>query len=269
MAGTDTRKTPVGGGPAAILVRPQLGQNIGTAARPMANFGLDEMRLVAPRDGWPSEQATKAASGADHVVDHARVFETSEEAVSDLNFVLATTARSRDMTKHIFTPEQAAREMHERINAGQKVGILFGPERTGLHNDEVALADALIMAPVNPAFASLNLAQAVLLIGYEWFKPLAPSLGDGTRDDGPAEPGLHRRRSTPATKEEMIGMFGHLERELDKGGFLLPIEKRPTMVRNLRNLFHRADMTEQEVRTMRGVISALVRQHERIEQMKG
>ncbi|PLX34873.1 MAG: rRNA methyltransferase [Hyphomicrobiales bacterium] len=266
MAGTDTGKQVFGGGPAAILVRPQLGQNIGTAARAMANFGLDDMRLVAPRDGWPSQEARKAASGADHVVDRAGLFETTEQAVSDLNFVLATTARNRDMVKHILTPEEAARELHRRIDAGEKAGILFGPERTGLHNDEVALADALIMAPVNPAFASLNLAQAVLLIGYEWFKPLAPSLGDGNRDGGAGEAGLFRRRSSPATKAEMIGLFEHLEQELDKGGFLLPIEKRPNMVRNLRNLFHRADMTEQEVRTMRGVISALVRQHER---MKG
>lgn len=263
MAGTDGRKKPVSGGPAAILVRPQLGQNIGTAARAMANFGLDEMRLVAPRDGWPSGEARQAASGADHVIDQAKVFETAGGAVSDLNFVLATTARSRDMVKHVYTPEQAALEMRQRMDAGEKVGILFGPERTGLHNDEVALADALIMAPVNPAFASLNLAQAVLLIGYEWFKPLASTLGDGNREGGPGTPGLFRRKSEPATKAEMIGMFEHLERDLDLGGFLLPIEKRPAMVRNLRNLFQRADMTEQEVRTMRGVITALVHQHER------
>ncbi len=161
MQGSDHIEKGQAGSPSIILVRSQLGQNIGTAARAMANFGLDELRLVAPRDGWPSEYAKKAASGADHVIEAAKVYERAEEAVADLNFVMATTARPRDMAVRVFTPEEAAREMHERSRRGEKTGILFGPERSGLENDEIALADAIVMAPVNPAFASLNLAQAV------------------------------------------------------------------------------------------------------------
>ena len=247
-----------------ILLRSQLGQNIGTAARAMANFGLDEMRLVAPRDGWPSEYAKKAASGADHVIDNALLFERAEDAVADLNFVMATTARPRDMAIEIFTPEDAAREMHRRIAGGERVGVLFGPERSGMENDEIVLADAIIMAPVNPAFASLNLAQAVLMVAYEWYKPLASSLGDGRRIGKPGAAGLNMRKSRPASKQELIGFFEHLERELDDAGFLRPVEKRPTMVRNIRTLFQRASLTEQEVRTLRGIVASLVRQHKRM-----
>ena len=259
MAGTDHRRHAGEGGPQIILVRAQLGQNIGTAARAMANFGLGSLRLVAPRDGWPSDYAIKAASGADHVVENAALYGDTASSIADLNFVYATTARSRDMAKFVFTPEQAAADMHRRMANGEKLGILFGPERTGLHNDDVSLADAFIMAPVCPAFASLNLAQAVLLIAYEWYKPLATSLGDGSREDGPGREGLHMRKSRAATKEELLGFFEHLERELDDSGFLRPVEKRPAMVRNLRNLFQRGAMTEQEVRTLRGVVASLSR----------
>ncbi len=264
MPGTDHIDLEEAGRPSIILVRSQLGQNIGTAARAMANFGLDELRLVAPRDGWPSEYANKAASGADHVIGEARVYERAEAAVADLNFVMATTARPRDMAVRVFTPEEAAREMHERVRRGEKTGILFGPERSGLENDEIALADAIVMAPVNPDFASLNLAQAVLMFAYEWYKPLASSLGDGRRIGKPGATGLNMRKSRPGTKEELIGFFEHLEAELDEAGFLRPVEKRPTMVRNIRNLFQRAELTEQEVRTLRGIIASLVRQHKRM-----
>ncbi len=264
MAGTDKTMPNFVGGPSIILVRPQLGQNIGTSARAMANFGLDDLRIVAPRDGWPNIEALKASSGADFIIENARIYERAEDAVADLNFVLATTARSRDMTVRVFEPEGAAGELRRRRDLGQNVGVLFGPERTGMTNDEIALADAIVMAPVNPAFASLNLAQAVLLFGYEWFKPQASSLGDGTRDDGPGRAGLNMRKSRPAAKEELIGFFEHLERELDDAQFLRPVEKRPAMVRNIRNLFQRAELTEQEVRTLRGIVSSLVLQHERL-----
>ncbi len=265
MPESDTTEAEQGRKPSFVLLRSQLGQNIGTAARAMANFGLDEMRLVAPRDGWPSEYARKAASGADHVIDNAKLFERAEEAVADLNFVMATTARPRDMAIEIFTPEESAKEMHRRIDRGEKVGVLFGPERSGMDNDEIVLADAIIMAPVNPAFASLNLAQAVLLVAYEWYKPMARSLGDGRRIGKPGMAGLNMRKSRPSTKDELLGFFEHLERELDDAGFLRPVEKRPTMVRNIRTLFQRASLTEQEVRTLRGIVASLVRQHKRMD----
>ena len=259
---TDQRRTPLTGGPAIILVEPQLGENIGTAARAMANFGLSDMRLVAPRDGWPNPMARKACSGADWVIDGAEVFETTGEAIADLNLVYATTARTRDMIKPFETPEQAAGALRARIGGGEKAGILFGRERTGLPNDDVALADAILTAPVNPAFASLNLAQAVLLVGYEWFKTGEVTYGDGAVGGGEmTELGLRMPGTRSANKQELIGFFEHLESELDDGGFLRPPEKRPAMVRNLRNMFQRAALTEQDVRTLRGVIASLVRQH--------
>lgn len=249
--------------PKIILVEPQLGENIGTAARAMANFSLPEMRIVNPRDGWPSESAQKASAGADHVVQSAEIFQTTEEAISDLNYVLATTARPRDMTKLVLTPEQASQEMHKRLALGQKVGILFGRERVGLKNDEIALADAIVMAPVNPEFASLNISQAVLLIGYEWLKQgYTVSLGRETAFDGPGVAGLNMRNSRPAEKRELIAFFEHLETELDNSGFLKPKEKRTAMIRNIRNMFQRMEITEQEVRTLRGIVASLTRAHE-------
>ncbi len=250
--------------PTIILVEAQLGQNIGTAARAMANFGLNEMRLVNPRDGWPSEWATKAAAGATHVVDNAQVFNSTTQAISDLHHVYATTARGRDLAKAVLTPEDAAKDMRERTALGQRVGILYGREKSGLTNDDITLADSIIMAPVDPEFASLNLAQAVLLNSYEWFKLGNWSLGDGSREDGAVkQAGLRLAGSWPATKEELVGFFEHLEKELDEAGFLRPPERRPSMVRNLRNLFQRANLSEQEIRTLRGVVASLVRQHKR------
>lgn len=250
--------------PAVILVEPQLGENIGAAARAMANFALDELRLVAPRDGWPNEAAVRSASGATAVVTGARVFATLDEAIADLNYVVATTARRRDMVKPVLTPASAAREACDRGDAGQRVGILFGRERTGLENDEVAIADAIVMAPVNPAFASLNLAQAVLLVGYEWYKlGGAGTLGRETAVEPARREGLALGNTRAATKAEMLGLFEHLEGELDTSGFLKPPEKRPAMVRNLRNLLQRMQPTEQDVRTLRGVIASLTRAHER------
>ncbi|MGE0233296.1 MAG: RNA methyltransferase [Flavobacteriaceae bacterium] len=249
MAGTDRHRERRGGGPAIILVRPQLGENIGAAARAMANFGLDELRIVAPRDGWPNPFAVRAASGADWVIEKARIFDTTEDAIADLTFTLATTARPRGMTKHVLGPQAACEALHERIGAGAPAGLLFGAERTGLDNDDVALADAIVTFPVNPAFASLNLGQAVLLIAYEYARHADPQAA--------ARRELATGGSAPASRTELMGFFEHLETELDRGGFLKPADKKPSMIRNLRNLFHRTELTAQDVRTLRGVIVAL------------
>ena len=246
------------GAPVVILVEPQLGENIGQAARAMANFGLTELRLVAPRDGWPNEKAQAAASGADHVIAATTVFPTLEAAIADLHFLAATTARIREMVKPVLAPETAVRDMAARGQGGQRCGVLFGRERSGLENDEAALADCLVIAPVNPAFASLNLAQAVLLIGYEWRKATAAdSLGRATTYDGPAREGLYLNKSLPAPRAELLAFFQHLEKELEEGGFFKTDDKRSSMIRNIRNMFERADLTEQEVRTLRGMIVAL------------
>ncbi len=250
--------------PEVILVEPQLGENIGTAARAMANFCLPDLRLVNPREGWPNEKTIKASAGASSVIENATVFDRIEDSVSDLNYIFATTARSRDMVKAVFTPEQAVQEMEERIAQGQKVGILFGRERIGLKNNEVALADAIIMAPVNPEFASLNIAQAVLLVGYEWLKQSQNgTLGRETEFDGPGIPGMKYRSSKPASKTELIGFFEHLERELEDAGFFQPPEKKERMTQNLRNMFQRMEASEQEVRTLRGIVASLTRAHKR------
>lgn len=265
MAGTDHRqKGPSEAGPVIILVEPQLGENIGTSARAMANFGLSELRLVRPRDGWPNNHALKAASGADWIIERAQVFEDTPTAIRDLSYVYATTARPRDMVKPVITPEQAGENMRYRAGLGERVGILFGRERFGLRNEEVALADAIVMAPVNPAFASLNIAQAVLLLGYEWYKRGSTSIGQQT-PQAPAYAGPHMPMggSRPATKEELEGFFEHLKSELLACGFLRPPEKVPSMMRNIRNMFQRANLTEQEVRTLRGMVAGLAYTHSR------
>ena len=248
--------------PAVVLVNPQLGENIGTAARAMGNFALDELRLVEPRDGWPNKRAGEAAAGADWIVEGAEVYNDLAQALADCRFVYATTARPRGMIKQVVTPADAAADMHARAARGEKTAILFGRERWGLNNDEISLADVIVMAPVNPQFASLNIAQAVLLVGYEWFKLTASSFGQAT-PELPAinEPGLTMPDTRPATKAELGGLFEHLETELDASGFFKSRANRPTMVRSLRNLLHRAELTEQEIRTLRGVIASLVRQH--------
>jgi tRNA/rRNA methyltransferase len=234
--------------PVVILVRPQLAENIGMCSRAMMNFGLREMRLVSPRDGWPKKGARQASSGASKVLDDATVFETTEDAVADLNRVYATTARERGQMKPILAADAAAQEMHAMASAGAKVGVLFGPERMGLSNDDVALADKIVSFPVSPEFTSINLAQAVLLVGYEWWKiasggeaPIAPT-----------------RSSPPARREHILSFMDYLEAELDRAAFFTPVEKRPIMARNLRNIWHRLEMSEQDVQTLRGVVSALV-----------
>lgn len=240
--------------PAIILVNPQLGENIGMAARAMLNNELGSLRLVAPVHGWPNKHAIKPSAGAKVVLDAVRIFDDTKQSVADLSHVYATTARDRDMTKRVLTARSAANEMRCVIAAGGKPGMIFGRESWGLSNDDVALADTLVTIPMNPAFSSLNLAQAVLLMGYEWFQS-----GDKTEEVDKRIP----KNTRPANKDELVGLFEHLEMELDNCGFLRPPEKRPTMVNNIRNIFQRANMTEQEVRTFRGIISGLVRRHER------
>ncbi|NQV82175.1 MAG: RNA methyltransferase [Rhodospirillales bacterium] len=261
MAGTDHTKTPEPAlsdlaTPTVILVEPQLGENIGMAARAMLNCGLGDLRLVSPRDGWPNEDALAASAGAVQVIEAARVFKTTAEAIADLNFVLATTARHRDMTTRIVTPQQAAGEIHAALSkAGNRAGVLFGREAKGLKNDDVTQADAIVMVPVNPAFSSLNLAQAVFAVCHEWY---LAAIGDAER------PALAIPKETrPANKAELNGMLKHLGDELEASGFFHVAGKRPVMDRNLRNMFQRANLTEQEVRTLRGVISSLTRTHEK------
>lgn len=248
MSGTDHRIDPLtgtGAGPAVILVDPQLGENIGMAARAMLNCGLTDLRLVRPRDGWPNEKASRTSAGADMVLERAQLFERTEDAILDLTLVYAATARTRDMIKVIVSPTKAAAEIRG-FKSGAS-GIIFGGEAMGLNNDDIALADKIITTPLNPGFSSLNLSQAVLLIAHEWFK----------LDSDFADSNLQMPDTRPATKQELIGLFEHLEGALDDSGFLHIKEKRPIMSRNLRNLFQRAQLTDQEVRTLRGVITSL------------
>ena len=233
--------------PVIIMVRPQLGENIGMAARAMLNCGLSSLRLVSPRDGWPNERAQRAASGADVVLEKARLFDSVAEAVADLQHVVATSARNRELAQRILTARHAATEMRGWVAEGKTVGILFGPERTGLENEDIVLADTALSIPLNPQFSSLNVAQAVLLVAYEW-----AASGDGTPPERMSE---HSTR--PANKEELQGLFDHLERALDQSGFLRHKDMRPSMVLNLRALLQRASMTEQEARTFHGVIKFL------------
>lgn len=233
--------------PAVILVRPQLAENIGMSARAMANFGLTDLRLVAPREGWPKKGAREAASGAVHILDGLKLFEALAPAVADLHRVYATTGRPRDQGKPVLSAEGLIHDLAPLADSNLATGILFGPERTGLDNDDISLADALVTFPVSPLFPSLNLAQSVLLCGYEWWKNLS---GDRPFVTGtPPAP--------PATRESVLALFDQLEHELDTIEFWFPPDRRPPAVRNLRNIFHKAALTEQDVRTLRGVISAL------------
>ncbi len=246
--------------PAVILMEPQLPDNIGMVARAMANFGLDELRLVAPRDGWPQEKARIAASGANYVIDDAAAYPTLEAAVGDLTWVAATTARQRDLRKPVLTPEQAVAEAYTRIGRGERCGFLFGRERNGLETAEVANADVIVMIPVNSRFASLNLAQAVLIHGYEWTKRTGgASLGRVTTYESPIETGLRLGDDRPANKEELAGFFQHLESELESQGFFKSADKRPTVVNNLRSMFSRMGATEQEIKTLRGIVATLAK----------
>jgi len=250
MAGTDRSRaaaSAAGPGPAVILVAPQLGENIGAAARAMLNFGLTDLRLVAPRDGWPSAAARASASGADSVIDAARVFPDTQSAVADCNRLFATTARPRYMVKPVMTPREAAPAMRAAVAAGRRVGVMFGGERAGLDNDDVARADTVVTAPLNPGFASLNLAQAVLLVAAEWWQAVPPPDDAGGDADRPPE----------APKALLFNLFEHLERELDAAAFFRVPEKRGSMVRTIRNLIARAAPTEAEVGLLHGIVTAL------------
>ncbi|WP_258045465.1 RNA methyltransferase [Mesorhizobium sp. NBSH29] len=235
-------------GPAVILVEPQLGENIGMVARAMANFGMSKLRLVNPRDGWPNEKALASASNAHHVIDGAEVFATLGDAIVDLNFVMATTARQRDGFKPVFGPVAAAPLLRGRETGGEKTGILFGRERYGLSNEEVGMADAIVTFPVDPAYASLNIAQAVLLMSYEWMKS-----GMATETDTPFTGPV----VTPAPKQQLLGLIGHLEEALEARGYFRPAPKKPKMVDSLRAVLTRAGFSIAEIKVLRGVVSSL------------
>src|SRR5579871_262438 len=250
MTGSGTDKTKTGltlTGPVIILVEPQLGENIGMAARAMGNFAPTRLRIVNPRDGWPNIAASRAAAGADHVLEQAELYPTLEAAVADLDLLFATTARAHDQAKPVVAPQAAAREIVEHVGSGGGAGILFGRERWGLTNEEVARANRIVTFPVNPGFASLNLAQAVLLMGYEWFKLATEA----------TLPFAMPERSPRASQHQMDAFFDNLVRELDRVEFLRPAEKRDTMLVNLRNIFSRMEPTKQDLHTLHGVVMAI------------
>lgn len=238
---------PIGNSPVVILVRPQLADNIGACARAMANGGLFHLRLVAPRDGWPQEKAWRNSSGADRILDAAVVFASVQEAVADMHHVFATCPRPRHIIKPVLTARGAAVELREICGRDLRVCILFGPERAGLDNDDMAQADALVRYPLNPAFMSLNLAQAVMVMAYEWW----------TAADGTPPHELMTNETQVATKAELENFLMHLVDQLDACGFLRNLPKRPGMVRNIRHFFERGEVTEQELRTLHGIVTEL------------
>ena len=239
--------------PAFVLVRPQMGENIGAAARAMWNFGLDRMSVVAPRDGWPNQKAVAMASGAGRLLDDAQLFPTTAEAIRDATFVFATTARSRDLTKEVFTPEAAMENAARRIAAGGQVAVLFGPERAGLENDDIARANAIISVPVNPEFPSLNLAQCVLLTAYEWRR--------ATHDTAPRE--MEFAGTEAAQQIEIEKLAEHYEDRLQQAGFFFPDAKAEGMKTTLRNLWSRMPMTRADVQILHGIMRQMVRWKER------
>ncbi|MEP5759322.1 MAG: RNA methyltransferase [Litoreibacter sp.] len=251
MSGTDHAAQADWGGPqpVVVLVRPQMGENIGSAARGMWNFGLEHMRLTSPRDGWPNPAATATASGAARVLDQVGVFETTADALADMNYVFATTARSRDLTKPVVSPERAMEQARAKIAEGQKVAILFGPERAGLENADVAQADALISVPVNPGFASLNLAQCVLLVAYEWCRQ--------TKEVTPEV--MEMAGTTHATHQEVGALYSHFVEKLDAAGFFFPEHKADSMRLNLRNMLSRLPMTQADIQTFHGMLRQFAR----------
>lgn len=234
--------------PCIILVEPQLAENIGMTARAMGNFGLDALRIVNPKGGWPMKGVRETASSATHILDGATIFPTVAEALGDLQYVLATTARERGQMKRVFGPDEGMAETAGRLAAGERVGILFGRERVGLSNDEVSLADAIVTFPVDSEHSSLNLAQSVLLVAYEWRRAAGQAV----------LPFAGGMRSGPAPREAVIALFESLEAELDAAGYYPPA-KRDGMIRNMRDMFHRMAMTEQDVRSFRGALRALAR----------
>ena len=233
--------------PAIILVNPQMGENIGMVARAMWNCGLTDLRLVAPRDGWPNPAAVDTSAGAVNVIENARVYEKTEDAIADLNVVYATTGRPRGMTHNVVTPVQSAIDMHTTVNSGGHVGVLFGAERTGLENHEVSLASHIIEVPLNDAYKSLNLAQAVLIVAYEWFQ---------RGDDTPSRV-LSTNETEPATMAEVDFFVDKLVNELQGRNFFRTDEMQPIVHRNIRNMFNRGELTKQEVKTLHGIVKSL------------
>ncbi|CAN5217999.1 RNA methyltransferase [soil metagenome] len=240
--------------PCVILNHPQMAENIGAVARVMANFGLEDLRLVKPRDGWPQERAWPSASGATWPLDNAKVFDTLAEAIADLKLVFATTARPRETRLPVVTPREAAAQLSDEVGQGHAVGLLFGGERAGLETDDIALCQAIISIPIAERFRSLNLAQAVSITAYEWKL---------TVDDRPWVK-FEQNVEPPADQSSLLGLYAQLEEQLEEAGFYHPPEKKPSMVRNLRAPLARARLTEQEVRTFRGVVTALSRGRGRV-----
>lgn len=234
--------------PVFVLCDPQMGENIGASARAMLNFGISGLRLVRPRDGWPNPKASAMAAGASIVIDNARIFETLDDAIGDCQYVAAATARRRELSTPVLSADEAAAGLRRRIGRGERCAVLFGGERNGLASDEIARADAIISITANPAFASINLAQAVLLVAYEWFRAGAAPVEE-----------TQNPMMAPAARKELDGLYKHLERELDEAGYFFPKEKRPGMTRNLRAAIYKAGFTEPEVKTLRGVIKALAK----------
>ncbi len=249
--------------PCVILDKPQLPENIGAVARVMANFGLQDLRLVSPRDGWPQDKAWAMSSGANWPLDGAKVFGSVAEAVADLQTVYATTARNREVHLPVLTARQATAELYALAGQHEKTGLLFGAERAGLETADIALCHGIVTIPVDPYFQSLNLAQAVNIVLYEWRLQVM---------DAP-KAAFTKNMDEPAGLKHLHGLYGHLEDELEKAGFFFPPEKKPSMVQNLRVVLNRARMTEQEIRTWRGVVTALTRGRgkvlERLAKMKG
>ncbi|XDA96679.1 RNA methyltransferase [Sulfitobacter sp. LCG007] len=235
--------------PAMVLVRPQMGENIGAAARAMWNFGLDRMRVVAPRDGWPNPAAVAMASGAGRLLDEAQLSDTLAEAVADCDFVFATTARTRDLTKPVYSPEGAMALAAEQIAQGRRVAVLFGPERAGLENEDIARANALVSVPVNPEFPSLNLAQCVLLVGYEWRR----------RQGGIVDQRMEMAGSPWASVAEVEALSAHYEGRLEEAGFFFPEHKVQSMKINLRNMWSRMPLTRADVQMLHGILRQLLR----------
>lgn len=239
--------------PAFVLVRPQMGENIGAAARAMLNFGLDHMRIVAPRDGWPNPAAVAMASGAGRVLDAARLYDDLPAALADRTFTYATTARQRDLTKPVLTPEAAMRDAASRVAQGQNVAVLFGPERAGLENDDIVRANAIINVPVNPEFPSLNLAQCVLLTGYEWQRASADITHERVEMAG----------TTWAETAEIEALAAHYEQALERAGFWFPGHKADSMKLNLRNFWSRLPMTRADANMLHGIMRQMVRWKDR------
>lgn len=239
--------------PVMVLVRPQMGENIGGAARAMWNFGLDRMRIVNPRDGWPNQKAIAMSSGAGRLLDEAQICGSTAEAVSDCTYVFATTARSRDLTVPVMTPEHAMNVAREKIAAGQKVAVIYGPERAGLENDDIALANAVINVPVNPEYASLNLAQCVLLTAYEWMR--------GATEVAPER--MSMAGSDWASQGDVDALARHFEDRLDEAGFFFPEPKAEGMKINLRNMWSRFPMTRADIQMLHGMMRQMVRWKER------